>query len=202
VRLSGTVSARLALRTVTPDAKSGLERDTADRGDPVAMPGFAMTVQTAFRWVEDTAVGTAIRESIWLFPTFESLHVLTLAAMLGTIAVVDLRLMGVASRNRLASALMKDVLPFTRVAFAVTIVTGVLLFTSNASQYVQNTPFLLKLGLLFLAFVNILVFHRLIERGIDAWDAGTPPLSARISGALSLAAWIGVVAAGRWIGFV
>lgn len=161
-----------------------------------------MNFQAIFPWLEASRVGTAIRESTWLFPFFESLHVLALAAMLGTIVVVDLRLLGLASRNRTASALMKEVLPFTRWAFAATVLTGGLLFASNATQYVEKWPFLLKMALLLAALVNIVGFHRVFERSIAGWDAGTPPLAARFSGAASLVLWIAVVAAGRWIGFV
>lgn len=158
---------------------------------------------TAFLlFLDQSYIGTAVRESTFLFPAIESLHVLAITAMLGTIAVVDLRLMGWASRERPVDALMDEVLPFTRWAFAAAVVTGGLLFTSHATEYAHKLPFLAKMVLLLLALINILVFHRLTARSIHKWDRARLPLTARVGGALSLFVWIGVVATGRWIGFV
>lgn len=158
---------------------------------------------TAFLlFLDQSYIATAVRESSFLFPTIESLHVLAITAMLGTIAVVDLRLMGWASRERPVDALMDEVLPFTRWAFAAAVVTGGLMFASHATEYAHKWPFLAKMVLLLLALMNILVFHRLTMRNVHTWDRVRLPLTARVGGATSLFVWVGVVATGRWIGFV
>lgn len=158
---------------------------------------------TAFLlFLDQSYIATAVRESSLLFPVLESLHVLAITAMLGTIAVVDLRLMGWASRERPVDALMDEVLPFTRWAFAAAVVTGGLMFASHATEYAHKWPFLAKMVLLLLALINILVFHRLTMRNIHTWDRTRLPFTARAGGATSLFVWIGVVATGRWIGFV
>jgi hypothetical protein len=161
------------------------------------------TSQAFFDWIQHTALSSAIRAGTSLFPWLESLHVLAITTVVGTIAVVDLRLVGLASRDRPASELMADILPLTRVAFALAVLTGSLLWVSNAWDYLHKAPFVAKLALLCVALLNIAVFHRLIVRDIQKWDtARSPPLPARLAGALSLAVWIGVVACGRWTGFV
>ena len=81
----------------------------------------------------DSSLGTAIRESSTLFPWIESLHVLMIATVVGTIVMVDLRLMGFAAHRRSARQLIVEMLPFTWVAFVVAVITGTLLFTSNAT---------------------------------------------------------------------
>jgi hypothetical protein len=154
------------------------------------------------QWVYDTAFAETIRSSALAFPWLESVHVLAITLVLGTIAVADLRLLGVASVKRPVTQLLNDVLPVTWVAFAVAAITGVAMFASNAVEYVHNTPFQLKMVLLVLAGLNMLVFQLITFRGVGQWDEAqvTPP-GARFAGAFSLLAWIGIVAFGRWIGF-
>ncbi|PZN32617.1 MAG: hypothetical protein DIU71_07130 [Proteobacteria bacterium] len=153
-------------------------------------------------WLEETRIAAAVRESPLLFPWVESLHVLAIALLVGTIAVVDLRLLGVASRERPVTRLLAEILPFTWVAFIGAAITGALMFVSQALHYATNVPFLWKSALLGLALINLLVFHRVTARTIERWDTGPAlPVAARLAGGASLAIWIGVVAFGRWIGF-
>lgn len=162
-----------------------------------------MSLQPFLSWLENTAFATTIRESASLFPWLESIHVLAITAVVGTIAVVDLRLLGLKFRERPVSALMAEVLPLTRVAFAVAAITGLGMFVTRAAEYVQMTPFLIKFALLGVALVNIWIFHLLTVRDIKAWDTAVEmPAKAKFAGGASLILWVAIVAAGRWIGFV
>ncbi|HEV7691719.1 MAG TPA: DUF6644 family protein [Hyphomonadaceae bacterium] len=160
-----------------------------------------MTLESAASWLENLPFPTAIRESAWLYPIFETIHVMALALVVGSIATVDLRLLGVARRNQPAWRIAQQALPWTWIAFAVAVVTGALLFSSQAVKYVDNVPFRIKLVLLALAGINMAAFQFGAGRTINTWGEGQAPTGARIAGALSLVFWIGVVAAGRWIGF-
>jgi hypothetical protein len=154
------------------------------------------------QWIENTPVGQFISGSTWAFPTIESIHVFFLVIVVGTIAIVDLRLLGVASRNRSVSQLSNDVLPITWGAFVMALLTGSLLFSSRATHYLANWPFRIKIVLLMLAGANMLLFHFLTYRDVHKWDDNPiTPSAARLAGALSLMFWIGVVVFGRWIGF-
>jgi hypothetical protein len=140
--------------------------------------------------------------STWAFPTAESIHVFFLVLVVGTIAIVDLRLLGVASRNRSVSQLSNDVLPITWTAFCGAVITGSLLFSSRATHYLVNWPFRIKICLLLLAGLNMLIFHFMTYRNVRRWDNDTvTPSAARVAGGLSLLFWIGVVVFGRWVGF-
>ena len=150
----------------------------------------------------DSAVGSGIRESSVLFPSIESVHVLMATTVVGSIAIVDLRLIGYASHRRGARQLILDLLPFTWAAFVLAAVSGSLLFTSNAPNYAANAPFLCKMCLLVLAGINMAIFHLTAYRRINEWDDDLPPpRAARIAGATSLTLWIMIVFLGRWIGF-
>jgi hypothetical protein len=153
-----------------------------------------------FEWLQNTSLAVAVGES-W-FPWIESAHVVFLATVAGTIFTVDARLMGFASRQLRVSYLTQHMLPWTWVAFVGAAITGTLLFMANAAGYVEKTPFLIKMGLLLVAGMNMLYFHLGPFRSVAGWDTGRPPPAARAAGAISMLCWIGIIAAGRWIGFV
>jgi len=153
-------------------------------------------------WIESTTLAAYVRESSTVFPWLEVAHVIGLSLVLGTIAIVDLRLIGVAGTDYPVRRLMRTLLPITWVGFLLALVTGLLMFASQPVLYLATFAFQLKLALLLLAGANMAIFHLWTQRGIGAWnERGRPPLAARISGLLSLGVWIGVVFAGRFVGF-
>lgn len=162
-----------------------------------------MSILDFLQRVEETSVATSVRESGWLFPTIETVHVISLAVVLGSIAMVDLRLLGVTSRDRPVEALMRELLPLTWGGFVVAAGSGLLLFSSAAVRYVGNGPFLAKFGLLVLAGLNMMAFHSFIEKKIKGMDSHSRmPIAARSCAAISLLLWIGIATCGRWVGFV
>jgi hypothetical protein len=154
---------------------------------------------------EHTSLAAAMRGEIggeWLFPIVETLHVISLAMVFGSIVMVDLRLVGATSRNSAMSRLSGEVLPYTWGAFICAVVTGTLLFISKAHVYFYNLQFQLKFLCMLLAGMNMAVFHFGTYRRVLEWDdRHPPPRAARLAGALSIALWIGVIFFGRWIGF-
>jgi hypothetical protein len=153
-------------------------------------------------YLEDSAVADAIRENDFLFPTIESVHVVAICLVVGSIMVLDLRLLGFASIQRPVSRLSSAILPVTWSAFALAATTGFLLFISNATKYLANGYFVAKMFLICAAGLNMIVFHWISARDLPQWEEDAlPPLRARLAGALSILLWIAVVACGRWIGF-
>lgn len=154
-----------------------------------------------FAWLEGTPLAVAIAESALLFPTLETLHVLGLALVVGSIAAFDLRTLGLAWPNRRRETLVREILPWTWSGFLIAVGTGVLLFISSASVYVENPVFLAKMGLLVLAGANVLFFHLHPHHrlGVHSQPASS---ALRASAALSLLLWVAIVVLGRWIGFV
>ena len=161
-----------------------------------------MSFDALLRWLEATTIATQISENELLFPWIEALHVLAITLVVGSIFIVDLRLLGWASLDRAAHTLMVEVLPLTWGAFALAAVTGLLLFTAKAVSYGYNAFFLTKMVLLALAGINMAVFHHLTRHEVGDWGVGVrASQQARIAGGISLALWIAIVACGRWIGF-
>lgn len=155
------------------------------------------------RWLEQTSVGAAVRQSLWLFPAIETLHLLGMAALVATISVLDFRLLGWMMRPLRVSDLARRLLPWSWAGFALQVFTGSLLFMSEAVKVSTNPAFRLKMLLIFLAGLHALIFHRTIYRHVATWDdAAIPPAAAKLFGFVSLLLWIAIVAAGRFIGFI
>jgi len=152
-----------------------------------------MALVEACERLQNLAFPTLIRESDWLFPTIETVHVLALVLVVGSISMVDLRLP--------ISQVMAQALPWTWSAFTAAALAGVLLFSSKAVTYYSDLPFRIKMVCLVLAGINMAYFHRFTHRRLGNSDRGAPPTAAKIAGGISLLLWVVIVGAGRWIGF-
>jgi hypothetical protein len=153
-------------------------------------------------WLNDTALGTAIRESTYAFPIIETIHTLGIVVVVGTVAILDLRLLGLAMKREPVSQIAAQVLPWTWAGFVVMFVTGLLLFSSEASSNYGSTPFRIKLLLLLLVGLNPLIFHLTIFRSVGSWDlAKVTPLRARLAACFSLTLWSGIIITGRLIAY-
>lgn len=164
-----------------------------------------MSIAALLAAIESWPVSAALRGEMpgteWIFPIVETLHVMALTIVFGSIAMLDLRLLGVASRLSPVSRLSNEVLPWTWTAWATAATFGTLMFMAKAATYAGNTQFRLKFICMGLAAVNMLIFHLGAYRQVARWDTGEPPVSAKVAGAASLSLWIGVVFFGRWVGF-
>lgn len=152
--------------------------------------------------IENSGVGTAIRNSLYALPIINVFHVIGVALVFGTISIVDLRLLGVPSNARSLRIVTHDLLKWTWIGFGVAVVTGSLMVAANATTFYANTEFRLKLVALALAGINMLIFELLTAREAHLWDKDTPvPMAGRVAGALSLVFWLSVIFLGRWIGY-
>lgn len=159
-------------------------------------------LESALQYLQDTQIASAIREGETFFPWIECVHVLALTLVIGSIAIVDLRLLGLRSRDRSVLETTAEALPITWGAFAIALVTGGLMFSSNAVAYAHNDYFQAKIALIAFAGLNMAGYHLFVARSAASWHtAALTPLRARIVGGVSLALWIAVAACGRWIGF-
>lgn len=152
-------------------------------------------------WLQQSALAGAMRESGWLYPAAEILHIVAFVVALGCLLVLDFRLIGLGRRiafDQVAGAL----LPWAIGAFCLTIPTGILLLLPEAASIGRNPAFLVKLALMVLAGANAGLFHLGPWQRRNRWLVGVPPLSARASGAISILLWVGVIAAGRLIAYL
>ncbi len=143
-----------------------------------------------------------IHKKAWAFTTVEVVHVFAVSLVLGTIAIVDLRLLGFASTKRPFAELSKQVLPFTWGAFVLAVIAGSLLFISRATEYFVSPLFWIKMALIAAAGINMVIFEFITVRDVQKWNLNpTPPPRVRLAGGISIACWVLVVVFGRLIGF-
>jgi len=159
-------------------------------------------LQQFCQWLYDSNIGTSIRESIWVFPIIETIHVLGITLLVGTVAILDLRLLGLVLKREQVSRVARQILPLTWAGFAVMFSSGFLLFWAEAAKCYANPAFRFKLLLLILVGLNPLIFHLTIYRSVLSWNESlVTPLRARLAAFLSLTLWGGIVCAGRAIAY-
>ncbi|NJN50879.1 MAG: hypothetical protein HC809_02940 [Gammaproteobacteria bacterium] len=156
-----------------------------------------MTLFELFDALELSPVGQFVRDSIWLFPAIEAVHLLGLCLLGGAVLVVDLRLLGFGLTTRRVIDLARDTRPYLLIALAVMFATGVPLFLSEAVKCYFNFSFWVKMGALTAALAFTFTWHQWVTRAEPAHAVALQ----RLTGAISLGLWFTVAAAGRWIGF-
>ena len=155
------------------------------------------------QWLDQTSVGAAISQSLWLFPAIETVHLLGMAALVGTITVLDLRLLGWAMPQQRVSQVAARLIPWAWLGLGAQVVTGALLFSSEAVKIYGNPALRFKMLFLLLAGVQGLIFQTVVSRQLPAWDyRPTLPVMAKFMGMISILLWVAIVTAGRFIGFV
>lgn len=157
-----------------------------------------MTLLPFFEWCETTLVGQTIRDSFWLFPVIEALHIVAFAVLGGTVLLVDLRLLGLAFRSQPVARLAEGARPWQRASLALALASGSLLFLSEPMKLYYSDPFWMKITCLVLAILFTFTVRLRVtmadERLVRRFWGGLTAL-------VSMALWSGVAWGGRWIGF-
>ena len=132
----------------------------------------------------------------WAFPLLEIIHITGFTLSIGTIAIVDMGLLGWGKRGS-AAQLLKETGPWTLVGLVIMLISGPLIFSSDPNMYLGNASFRFKLGALLIAIIYNYTIHRKVAL------SGAPPGGlSKVVGIVSLALWVSVVAGGLFIAFV
>jgi hypothetical protein len=151
--------------------------------------------------IEQSWLGVAARESVWLYPAANVGHILTLTVFAAAVAMIDARLLG-AFRASAPGPFLRAIRPLAIGAFIVMMITGSVLFAAEASHVAVNPVFQTKLALIALALTNALIFEAFSASGVRLLPAGAPmPAVVRLGAIVSLLLWLGVAAAGRLIAY-
>ncbi|MFC0155140.1 hypothetical protein ACFFJ4_16420 [Xanthomonas dyei] len=152
--------------------------------------------------LQGSALGEAVRSAEYLYPVLEASHILGIALLVGPAFTFDLRLLGVGHRVVSVTTAARSLLPVSHIGFAIAVLTGVALLSSQATVVAGTGAAPWKFGMLILACTNVLVFHCGIYRRVNEWtDAAAPPFAARVGASVSLIAWTGVTFAGRLLAY-
>ena len=161
-----------------------------------------MSAADIYTWLEDTPIAEAVRGTPYLYPSLETIHIIGIALLVGPAMAFDLRLLGVGRRTLTVTTAADYLLPLSRIGFAVAAVTGVVMFIPGASLIADRASAPWKLGLLLIAGLNILLFHRRTYPNVATWDLDrSAPVAARLAAVVSLTSWSGVTLAGRLLAY-
>ena len=152
-------------------------------------------------WLESTWLGSSISHSLWIFPAIESIHMFGIVTVVGATTILDLRLMGLSFQQDPVPNVVNGTLRWALWGFVLMLVTGVLMFVSEATKCYTNEGFRWKMLLLVFAAANALAFHFGAYRSVERWKNGSTPIGAKFAGACSILLWFAIVAMGRWIAF-
>jgi hypothetical protein len=160
-----------------------------------------MSLHDILTWVQNTGWATGIKESSLLFPIIEGSHIMALSFSVGMIMILDMRLLRISFRSETVSSIMEQLMPFTLAGFAVEMLTGVLLFLTQAVKAYGNTFFRIKMILLLLAGINAVYYQVKYYPKMAEWDRTATPFGVRVIAVMSLALWAGVIACGRTMAY-
>lgn len=154
-----------------------------------------------FEWLEGTAVALWVGESLWAYPFLLSLHAVGLATIVGVSVMLDLRLLGMFKGLRVESFL--GAMKLAWFGFLINAISGLFLFTSQASFFVTSTPFLLKIGMIFVAAITTAIIQQKLRGVRDGGDASIAiGAGGKVIAAFSLALWFGAIVTGRLIAYL
>jgi hypothetical protein len=158
-----------------------------------------MSLLEICKWIQETQMSVSIRESITVFPVLEGSHLLGIGLSAGIIAISDLRMMGLVMKKQSASEVFHQLIPWSIAGFGLMLLTGFLLFWSEPVKCYLSTSFRYKTLFLFLALINVIVFHSsAIYKRMGDWEwSEDPPRAAKLAGLISLISWGIVIIAGR-----
>ena len=168
------------------------------------MPGWLPAWTFHFtQWIDQTPFGKYTRESLYMFPIVETLHIFGIVLLLSSAFLLDLRLFGAGPmRDQPVTKLARWILPWVWSGFAIQLVSGSLMFSAEATRSALNLLFWVKMFLILLAGVNALVFHTIMYKTVQTWkEDRVAPLGARIYGVLSISMWLVIIGLGRWFSF-
>lgn len=151
------------------------------------------------QWVEDTTLANTIRQSFWLYPGLEIIHIIGIAIMVGAAFMFDLRLLG-HSKNLPLEPLGDHLLFWSQKGLWLILPSGLLLFITNAETLADNPVFWIKIILILVGGLNALIFHQIIKKK-HGTNQETHPNSLKIIAMVSICVWIMVIACGRLLAY-
>lgn len=152
-------------------------------------------------WLEQSAPALAMRNSIWLYPIVEIVHLVGIVLLVGSAFMFDLRLLGL-SRHVPVTDMARHFLPRARLGLAIVVPSGLLMFAAHATEWGTSPIFRIKLALITVAILNTFFFHGMTAKSIRLWDQHRAvPWGGKIAAVVSLVLWTATIAAGRLLAY-
>jgi len=154
-------------------------------------------------WMSRTGPSQTIQKILWIIPTIQTIHILAIAIVLSSAAMLELRIMGWTGTRTTMSETAQRYIPFVWGGLIVLALSGSILVIGEPERELTSIAFQIKMGLLLLAIAMTAAFQIMVRCGVDYWSAdGARPLGAKLLGLLTLLTWFAIAVAGRWIAYV
>lgn len=151
-----------------------------------------------FRWCETSWLAEAMNDGQWHFAIIETVHIMAFTILLGTIFIVNLRLLGFGLRRQSSAQVARYLAPYTWSSLLIVAITGVLLFVSEAVTLADSGPFLWKIDILAVALVTQSAIYKTLTANVVTEGS----LWGKLGACISLLCWFSVALAGRAIAFI
>jgi hypothetical protein len=155
----------------------------------------------SFGWLEGSALSRAMRESLWMYPIVEIVHIVGFVLLVGSVAMFDFRILGL-SKGLPVQRLGRHLLRWSLASLLLIVPAGLMMFSAHPQDFIGNRIFLIKMLLIVSAAVNAAMFHMGSYRSVGEWDTLVPaPFSAKLHAGLSLLIWVSVISCGRLLAY-
>lgn len=163
--------------------------------------GKGNAVQGFCDWLAGTKISLFIQTTDWIIPATQTLHILCVSIVIASMAMLDLRLLGVAGRRQSIPAMADRLLPWLWYSVIILLLTGMVLITAEPVRELMNSIFRLKMLLLLAGITVTAAFRFALRHDVSRWEATGDARAARVLGVASLVVWVGIIICGRWIAY-
>lgn len=154
-------------------------------------------------WVEHTQLSQTIQSNAWVVPTVQTMHILSIAAVMSSVLMIDLRLLGMVGRDQPAARVASRFVSVIWRVLPILLVSGIIMIIGEPARSLPNTIFQLKMSLLLAAIAVTFVYQRQLNGDAKFWEASDiRRAAAKGIAILSLLLWVAIVFAGRWIAYI
>ncbi len=154
-------------------------------------------------WLSVTPISMRLQSVEWIIPAVQSVHILSIAIVMSSVIMVDLRLMGLMGHTQSISGMARRFIPWVWWALAALLLTGAVLITAEPRRDLLNPVFQAKMALLVVAIAVTVLFQETVRRNMEFWDLSPRRrLGAWATALISLLVWTAIVGCGRWIAYV
>jgi uncharacterized membrane protein len=164
---------------------------------------MSQSVQAFSDWLAATPASATIQDVSWIIPTVQTIHILSIAIVMSSVLLVDLRVLGVISRGQPLEVVARRFLPWIWITLVVLLLSGSTLIVGEPGRSLQNPAFIAKMSMLITVILLTLSFQSGLKRDAQYWERSAGRRAAgRLIAGLSLILWVGIVFAGRWIAYM
>jgi uncharacterized membrane protein SirB2 len=164
---------------------------------------MSTSIREFSNWLAATPASAEIQNVSWIIPTVQTIHILSIAIVMSSVLLIDLRVLGVISRAQGIDAVARRFLPWIWFTLIVLALSGGTLIVGEPGRSLQNPAFIAKMSMLVAVIVLTLSFQRGLRRDAHFWDVSRGRrLGGKLLAGVSLSLWVGIVFAGRWIAYI